>query len=404
MTDRVKVVVVGGGIVGCSVLYWLAKLGWNELLLLEKNELTSGSTWHAAGNVTFFGHDARITRLYVDSAKTYLEAEREADYPVGCHETGSLRLALNDADIRAYRRLQPMYQELAIPYHILDVAEIQNHHPLLNPSGIVGAALTPTDGHVDPTAATHAMAQCARKRGAQISCRSEVNYLAQEGNRWRIVLDSGDILADHVVMAASFWSRELLQPLDIQLPLYPLEHHEVITESVPAITRLDFRLPVVRDPWSQSNTRQEGKGFLCGVYEPKPVFWGLEGIPEHFNQELLVPDLDRLEHNLALVIERFPDFANAGIRAINNGPICYTPDACPLLGPVNSHPGLWLASGFAIGIGTGGGSGEFLARWMDGGSPPFELPMVYPDRFDGWSREATLDAIQRTYAAGYVRP
>ena len=189
--------------------------------------------------------------------------------------------------------------------------------------------------------------------------------------------------------------------LELDLPLYALEHHEVITGSVPELRALDFEVPTVRDPQAPSNVRQEGSGFLCGVYEAHPRFWAVEGIPPDFGEDLLPPDLERLEPHLLRVIERLPAFGEAGVKAVNNGPICYAPDGCPLLGPVEGHEGLWLAAGFAVGIGTGGGSGEFLAHWMVEGEPACDLPMVHPSRFSNdLTRARCLALIRETYAEG----
>lgn len=195
----------------------------------------------------------------------------------------------------------------------------------------------------------------------------------------------------------------MVAPLGLNLPLYPVEHHEVITDTVPELEALDFEVPTVRDPWTPSNTRQEGYGYLCGIYEANPKFWATDGIPPDFAEELLPPDTERLEPHLLRIMERLPSFGSAGIKAINNDPICYAPDGYPLLGPVESHPGLWLATGFAIGIGTGGGSGEYLANWMVNGEPEYDLPIVYPSRFSNdIAKERCLQMIHETYARGYV--
>ncbi len=405
MSDRYRVVVIGGGIVGCSVLYWLARLGWTDTLLLEKRELTSGSTWHAAGNVTYFGHYSSMTRLYVNSIKTYLQAENETGHPVGFHPAGSLRLATTRQELEAYEKLAPMYDDLGVPYHVIGPSEIGKVHPLLATEGVLGAASTPTDGHVDASGATHALAKAARQAGATIRRQSPVSNLEWENGEWQVTTPGGIVQAEKVVLANSFWAREMALKLGLSLPLYPLEHHEVVTGPVAELEALDFEVPTVRDPFAPSNTRQEGNGFLCGVYESNPKFWAQDGIPEDFAEELLTPDLDRLEPHLLRVMKRLPAFGRAGIKVVNNGPICYTPDGCPLLGPVESHLGLWLATGFAIGIGTGGGSGEFLARWMIDGRPEYDLPIVHPSRFsDGLTREECLRLIAATYARGYSSP
>jgi dimethylglycine dehydrogenase len=406
MSHDARVIVVGGGIVGCAVLYGLARNGWTDALLLERLELTAGSTWHAAGNVTHFGHDVRMTRLYADSIRTYLEAEAESGHAVGFHRTGSLRLATTGEEMAAYRRLEPAYAELRIPYRTVAPEALAEIHPLLNVEGIHGAAHTPGDGHVDPSGATHAMAKCARARGARIERRCPVQGLhALPSGGWEVETVRGPLRAEQIVLAASFWTRELAEAIGLQLPLYPVQHHEVVTGPVPEIETLGFELPTVRDPYAPSNTRQEGAGFICGVYESEPEFWALDGIPPDFGQELLVPDIERLEPHLMRVIERLPAFGEAGIKTVNNGPICYTPDGFPLLGPLRRHPGLWLASGFPVGIGTGGGSGQFLADWMARGRPPYDLPIVDPARFDGGlDRESCLARIRKTYAEGYVLP
>ena len=405
MTAQVRVAVIGGGIVGCSVLYALAERGWSDVLLLERRGLTSGSTWHAAGNVTFFGHYPNIARLYVDSLDTYLRAERETGQSVSFHPAGSLRLATTPEELGAYRRLVPMFEDLGVAYRVVEPGEIGALHPLLATTGLFGAAHTPGDGHVDASGACYALAAAARARGARIRLRCPAEGLRRKAGAWEITTPEGAVRAEHLVLACSFWARELARQLDLNLPLYALEHHEVITGSVPELEALDFEVPTVRDPGAPSNIRQEGRGLLCGVYEAHPRFWAVDGVPPDFGEELLPPDPGRLETHLLRVVERLPAFGRAGIKAINNGPICYTPDGCPLLGPVAGHAGLWLAAGFAVGIGTGGGSGEFLAHWMVEGEPPADLPIVHPSRFShDLTRERCLASIRDTYARGYVLP
>ncbi|MBT6202843.1 MAG: FAD-binding oxidoreductase [Alphaproteobacteria bacterium] len=405
MTEHVRVAVIGGGIVGCSVLFALAERGWTDTLLLERRELTSGSTWHAAGNTTFFGHYVSITRLYVESVAAYLRAEDESGQAISFHAAGSLRLATTPAELDAYRSLEPMYQAMGVPYHVIGPTEIEAVHPLLNTAGLFGAAHTPTDGHVDSSGATHALAQAARKRGAKIKRQCPVETIAPHKEGWRLGTPEGEVIAEHIVLANSFWAREMAEQIGLNLPLYPLQHHELITDAIPELAALDFEVPTVRDPWAPSNTRQEGHGFLCGVYEAKPEFWATDGIPPDFAEELLPPDTQRLERHLLKVIERMPAFGRAGIKTVNNGPICYAPDGCPLLGPVVDHPGLWLATGFPVGIGTGGGSGAFLADWMVNGEEPYGLPIVHPARFpNDLTREACLAQIAETYRQGYGTP
>ena len=404
MTEHTRVVVIGGGIVGCSVLYGLARLGWSDVLLIEKNNLTSGSTWHAAGNVTYFGHYPSITRLYVNSVKTYLQAEKESGQNAGFHRTGSLRLATTESELQYYRQLQPIFDELGVEYNVILPEEIPEYHPLLVTDDLYGAAHTPTDGHVDASGATYALAKAARLTGAKTRVNCTVRKLENLHNgNWVVHTDSGKLTAEHVVIAASFWSRELVQSLGLNLPLYAVEHHALTTDKVPELISLGFELPTVRDPYPPSNVRQEGNGLICGVYEPDPKLWSVDGIPEEFEGELLVPEIERLEPYLLKLIERLPAFGRAGIKTVYNGVICYTPDGLPLLGPVDTHPGLWLAAGFCIGIGTGGGSGEFLASWIVNGEPQYELPLVYPSRFTSdLAKSRCIEMIVDTYASGYA--
>ena len=406
MAEQTRIAIIGGGIVGCSVLYGLTKRGWTDCLLLEKLDLTCGSTWHAAGNVTHFGHDVRLTRLYADSIRVYQEAEAESGQAVDFHQTGSLRLATTARELAAYRRLEGVYDALGLPYRVVEPHELAKLHPLLNLEGLHGAAHTPEDGHLDPSGATHALAKAAVARGAGIKRFCPVRTLTPlTTGGWRLDTADGPVEAEQVVLAASFWARELAATCGLALPLYALQHHEIVTAPVPEIEALDFELPTVRDPYGPSNIRQERSGFLCGVYESDPAFWALDGIPPEFGQELLPADIERLETNLLRVIERIPAFGEAGIKSANNGPICYTPDGIPLLGPARAHPGLWLAAGFPVGIGTGGGSGGFLADWMIEGTPPSDLPMVDPARFDnGLDRRTCLARIRAVYAEGYVLP
>ena len=402
MTQKTRVVVIGGGIVGCAVLYGLAKRGWTDAVLVERRQLTSGSTWHAAGNTTYFGPYAAMTRLFTSSIETYLQAEAETGQSVGFHQTGSLRLATSKAELDAYEALKPLYQDLGIPYHVIGPGAVKDAYPLLRADRVFGAAHTPTDGHVDASGATYALAKAARQMGADILTNTPVTSIERAPSGWRVTTGSQTLLADHIVLAASFWTRELAAQIGLNLPLFALQHHEVITGPVAELAALDTELPTLRDPAAPANIRQERDGFLCGVYEQGPKFWATDGIPADFKEELLPPELDRLMPELERVIDRIPAFGEAGIKTVNNGPICYTPDGLPLLGPVNGYDGLWLASGFTVGIGTGGGAGQFLAHWMVEGTPSYHLPVVDPGRFaNDLPKAKVLERIKATYERGY---
>jgi dimethylglycine dehydrogenase len=414
MKSDVQVVVIGGGIVGASVLYWLARLGWTDTLLVERRNLTSGSTWHAAGNTTYFGPYAEMTRLFAGSIRTYQQAEAESEQSIGFHQTGSLRVATTPRERELFHQFEANYEALDIPYRVVDNDVIEALHPCIVTDGLYGAAHTPTDGHVDPSGATNALAKAARMLGASVQVQCPVESLesastggaSAAGANWLVHTQNGVVRAKHVVMAASFWTRELLSPLGLNVPLYATHHHEFITETVPALAELDHEVPAYRDSFVSCSMRQERQGFLLGVYETDPVFWALDGIPKDFAEELFPPDTDRLLPHLERLMERVPAFAETGIKTINNGPMCWTPDGLPLLGPVGAgYDGLWLASGFNVGIGTGGGSGEFLAHWMVNGQPHFQLPIVHADRFgNDMTTEQAIERIRACYRQGYRLP
>lgn len=400
-----QVAVIGGGIVGTSILYWLAKHGWTDTILLERRELTSGSTWHAAGNTTYFGPYPKMTELFAGSIRTYLQAQEESGQSVGFHQTGSLRLAANRRELELFHVYAQRYEELDIEFHVRTPEEVGEFHPFIDISSIYGAAHTPTDGHVDPTGATNALALAAKNMGASIERFCPVEGIDRDGDGWVLETPKGQIRARNVVVATSFWAREMLASLGINLPLYPTQHHEIITDSVPQIAELPTELPAMRDSHVSCNVRQERDGLLIGIYERAPEFWGLDGIPPDFKEELLPPNIEPLMPHLELLMERMPIVAQAGIKVTNNGPMCFTPDGLPLLGPLAGHEGLWLAAGFNVGIGTGGGSAEYLAKWMTEGLPPFRLDVVHANRFgNDMTREAALAAIRTVYANGYQLP
>ena len=402
MKTDVQLAVIGGGIVGVSVLYWLAKLGWTDTVLLERRELTSGSTWHAAGNTTYFGPYPKMTALFAGSIGTYLRAEQETGLSVGFHQTGSLRLAATAREFELFQIYASRYAELGIPYHIRTREEVAELHPFIDISAIHGAAHTPTDGHVDPTGATNALAQAARLRGASIERHCPVVSLHRSAGKWVLETENGAVTAKNVVVSTSFWAREMLAPLGLNLPIYPTQHHEIITECLPEIAALKSELPAIRDSWVSCNVRQERDGLLIGIYEKEPEFWALDGIPPDFKEELLPPNLDPLLPHLERLMQRMPLFAKAGLKVANNGPMCLTPDGLPLIGPIPQMDGLWLATGFNVGIGTGGGSAEILANWITTGQPPRGLDAVHADRFgNDLTRQDALNAIRDVYARGY---
>jgi glycine/D-amino acid oxidase-like deaminating enzyme len=346
-----------------------------------------------------------MTRLFAGSIRTYLQAENDSGHSVSFHQTGGLRLAATMRELELFHLYKKRYGELDIPFYIRSPAETKQLNPLIDTSCIFGAAHTSTDGHVDPTGATNALAKAARILGAQVERFRPVDALYQNKDHWVLETEKGNISAQHLVIAASFWARELLAPLGLNLPLYATQHHELITEDIPQIKEMDRNLPAMRDSYVSCSVRQEANGLLAGIYESEPEFWSLEGIPKDFKEELLPPDIDRLASHLERLCERMPAFAEAGIKLVNNGPMCWTPDGLPMLDPMHNQNGLWMASGFNVGIGTGGGAGEFLAHWMNKGQPLFDLSSVHADRFgNDMTTEYALNSIRKVYARGYQLP
>lgn len=346
-----------------------------------------------------------MTALFAGSIRTYLQAEQETGQSVGFHQTGSLRLAVTERELELFHAYAPRYVSLGIPFHIRSPDEVGELHPFIDTSAIYGAAHTPTDGHVDPTGATYALAQAARHLGASIERHCPVGAICKAPGKWIIETADCAVTAEHVVVATSFWAREMLAPLGLNLPLYPTQQHEIITDGLPEVAALDTELPSMRDSWVSCNVRQERDGLLIGIYEKEPEFWTLDGIPSDFKEELLPPNLDPLMPHLERLMERMPFFAKAGIKVANNGPMCLTPDGLPLIGPVPAFEGLWLASGFNVGIGTGGGSAEILAKWMTTHKSPQGLKAIHADRFgDNMDKQAALSSIRDVYARGYQLP
>ena len=405
MKTDTQVAEVGGGIVGTSVLYWLSKMGWTDSVLLERRELTSGSTWHAAGNTTYFGPYPAMTRLFAGSIRTYLQAQQDSGQCIDFHQTGGLRLAATQRELELFHSYAHRYAELQIPYFVRSPAEVAELHPLIQTEQIYGAAHTPTDGHVDPSATTRALAKAASDSGATVKRHSPVTSIQRSENHWLLETPQETLRARHVVIATSFWAREMLTPLGLNVPLYATQHQEMITDTIPELAALDGEVPAWRDSYVSCSVRQEAKGVLAGVYESEPEFWALDGIPRDFKEELFAPELDRIMPHLERLIERMPAFGEAGIKVTNNGPMCWTPDGLPMLGPLPQYEGLWLASGFNVGVGTGGGSGEFLAHWMTQGKPLFDLKAIHADRFgNDMTMAQALDQIRHVYARGYQLP
>ncbi len=387
MVEHAKVVVIGGGAMGVSLLYHLTKEGWSDVMLVEKNELTAGSTWHAAGLCTHFAHNLTIMHMRAHSVRLYSEIlPEETGNPVGFHKCGALRVTRSADRMDEFHHVQGIGRYAGFDFHILTPDELKEIYPFAETGDLLGAIHEPDDGYVDPSQATHAMAAGARNGGAKILRNNPVEGMEQKpSGEWIVHTRDGDIYCEMVVNAAGTWCREIGTMMGIDLPVVPMLHQYLVTDSLDALKGRDSELPMIRDPEESWYVRQERDGLIIGPYEKDGVTWSVDGIPPEFGMELLAPDLDRVEHIVACAMERVPLLAEAGIKTVVNGPITFTPDANPLIGPAFGLHNAWLLTGSSMGVMEGGGAGKLLAEWMVGGEPPMDVLAVDSRRFGGYA-------------------
>ncbi len=391
MKPHARVAIIGGGAMGVSLLYHLAKRGWTDTVLIEKNELTAGSTWHAAGLCTHFAHSATVMLMRAHSIKLYREGlTAETGLPTGFHASGALRITRSHERMNEFRHVQGIGEFLGHEFRILSPKQLKDIYPLCHTDGIVGAVYEPHDGHVDPTLATNAMAAAARKLGAEIVRHNAVQSMARNaGGEWVVETLQGRLIAEHVVNAAGTWCREIGAMMGIDLPVVPMLHQYVVTAEVPEIEQRIAdgapELPIIRDPEESWYLRQERNGYIVGPYETAGHPWSVDGVPPAFGMELLPPDLDRVEHIIAMAMDRVPALGTAGIKTVVNGPITFTPDANPMVGPAFGVANGWLLTGSSMGVMEGGGAGAFLADWMVDGRPPRDALAIDGRRFGNFA-------------------
>jgi dimethylglycine dehydrogenase len=409
MQERARVVIVGGGIAGCSLAYHLVKAGWTDVVVIEKGELTSGSTWHAAGLCTQFNASLNLSKLLMYSVGLYQRLEAETGQAVGFREVGSIRLASTPDRMDEYRRARSKARVLGLPLELIGPDEIAERCPIVNLDGVLGGAWIPTDGYVDPSGATNALAAGARSGGVTIERRTRVTGLRPRGEGgWDVETDRGTIACEVLVDAAGMWARQLGQMAGVDLPIVPLEHEFIVTEAVPALADLRTEIPVIRDPEASFYVRGELDGLIVGPFEPHTKAWSVEGVPWDFENRLLEPDMDRIEGVLVLASERFPAVAEAGITRVVNGPDGYTPDGRPLMGWVPGARNLFVLAGFSIfGIVFGAGAGKYAAEWIVDGQPSDDMWEVDVRRFGPWASttrflvDRALDVYEHEYAIHY---
>jgi dimethylglycine dehydrogenase len=401
MISQARVVVIGGGVVGASILYHLTKKGWKDVVLLERSDLTSGSTWHAAGGMHTINGDPNVAKLQQYTIGLYKEIEELSGQDIGLHMTGGVMLA---ATQERFDWLQGVYAKGK--YLGMDDLEIISSEraaelmPLLDPSQFVGALYDPIEGHCDPYGVTHAYAKAARKQGAQVETQTKVEALSQAPDgTWHVTTNKGSIIAEHVVNAGGLWAREVGRMVGLELPVLAMEHMYLLTEDMPEVAEFNEKEGIEMlhavDFDGELYLRQERGGMLMGTYEKACRVWSEHDTPWNFGHELLEPDIDRIAPSLEVGFEHFPAFQNAGIRKIINGPFTFAPDGNPLVGPIKGMTNYWSACAVMAGFSQGGGVGLALANWIVDGDPGFDVWAMDVSRFGDYATMAYTNARVR---------
>ncbi len=386
-----RVVIVGGGIMGVGLLYHLALEGWSDVVLFEKGELTSGSTWHAAGQCPHFNGSLNMTKVHLYGTGLYQRLEGLTGQAVSWHGCGGLRLATTDAEVDWLRRVEGVARLAGYECEIIGPEEIHRWHPFLDPFGVKAAFRTVHDGHVAPADVTNAMAAGARALGATIHRRTRVTGVSLlPSGEWRVETERGAVTCEHVVNAAGSYASVVAGWTGHRVPMANMLHHYLITEPVRELRDLAPELPVVRDPYSNSYLREEADGILIGPYETATAHVCWDGQPPawDFESELVAPELDRLTPWLERAVERFPLFGQAGVKSIISGAITHTPDGVYLSGPAHGARNYWMHCAASIGIAQGGGAGKYLAQWMVHGQAEINMAEFDPRRFGDWASDA----------------
>jgi len=401
MTNEVKsharVVVIGGGIAGCSTLYHLTQLGWTDVALVERDELTSGSTWHAAAQVTQFGGNQTMIGLKRHSINLYRELAKDEDHPFYYDITGGMRTAYTQDHIDTYHHYVGMAKSMGVDMEFISPKEVGERHPLMSTDKILGAWWDPLDGYIDPSGITLALARKARQAGATVYRSNPVENITKKDNGEFIVHTlNGDITCEKVVNATGYRVNEVGNMLGVEHPVTSMEHMYFLTDDMPELEALDFQVPIIRDPLDDFYSRQEKKGLLVGVYEQECKTFGMNGIDPKFTRELCPPDLDRCLDNMERIFERLPALQNAGIHTTVNGPITYTIDGLPLIGQIPGVENAYCAIGLRAGIGEGGGHGKILADLIVHGECEWDAWCLDPRRFTQYANteHTCLKAIE----------
>ena len=400
MRTHAQAVVIGGGVIGCSILYHLTKLGWTDVVLLERSELTSGSTWHAAANIHGLHDNNNITRIQNYTMDLYNALEAETGQSCGVFQPGSLYLAQTEAREHQLRLQAAKAKYYGLKFHEVSRTEAEELHPLVNFDGIRCIMFEPSGGNVDPSGVTNAYAVGARQNGAEIIRFCPVTGTEQQPDgTWIVRTEKGDIATQWVINAAGLWGREVAALAGLKLPLQPTEHQYFVTETIAEIAGMDRRLPSVADRDGEYYLRQEGKGLLVGAYEKDMRFWAEEGTPQGFGHELFADDLGRIEDNMMRAIDRVPAVGEAGIKRVINGPMIWSPDSNVLFGPVPELSNYFCCNGIIPGFSQSGGMGLLAADWIVTGETRYDMFAWDMARFGDWADAVfTKERVRDQYA------
>ncbi|MEP9371569.1 FAD-dependent oxidoreductase [Mesorhizobium sp. KR1-2] len=405
MKSHVKAVVIGGGVVGCSVLYHLARAGWKDVMLIERSELTSGSSWHAAGGFHTLNGDPNVAKLQAYTVQLYKELEEISGQSCSLHLTGGIMMADSPERMDFLRLAHAKGRYLGMDTELITPSEAKAMFPLMDEKNFVGAMWDPVEGHLDPSGTTHAYAKAAQKLGAEIVLRNPVKELTQDvDGTWNVVTEKGTVKAEHVVNCGGLWAREVGRMVGLELPVLAMEHMYLLTEPMPEVEEFNKstgrELVGVLDFKGEIYTRQERNGILLGTYEKACKPWSPVNTPWDFGHELLQPDIDRIAPSLEIGFKHFPGIANAGIKQIINGPFTFAPDGNPLVGPVQGLTNYWTACAVMAGFSQGGGVGLALSNWMVHGDPGFDVWGMDVTRYGEW---ATLRYTNAKVRENYSR-
>ncbi|MFK7855022.1 MAG: FAD-dependent oxidoreductase [Granulosicoccus sp.] len=407
--SQARVVIIGGGVAGTSALYHLAERGWTDCVLLEMDELTSGSTWHAAGNIPTFSSSRNIIKMQYYSTQLYAKLCVNPDYPINYHQTGSIRLAQNRQRMEEFEHITAMANAMGLGYEMMSTKEMKKRHPFLEDHDVVGALWDPNDGDIDPSQLTQALASHARKAGATIHRFTKVTGIARTASgEWNVQTDKGDIVAEYVVNAGGYRGAEVTEMGGKYLPMVTLEHQYLVTESIPELEAITGLLPLVRDPDDSYYLRQEKTGLILGPYEKTNAAarWHDGKIPNNFAYELYPDDLERLEWYIEKACERMPILGTVGVQRVINGPIPYSPDGSPYVGPAFGMQNLFHMNAFSFGVCQGGGAGKTIAEWIIDGKPEWDLWSLDPRRYTEYANQTyvvdrAIELYQHEYAINF---